>query len=42
MARKQRVQFSLSPDVVERIDSIPRGERSGEVENALRDHFEDL
>lgn len=42
MPRKQRVNFSLDPDVVNRLDDIPSGERSGTVETALREYFDDL
>jgi metal-responsive CopG/Arc/MetJ family transcriptional regulator len=36
MARKQRVNFSLAPDVVEKLDEIPDGDRSTFVERAVR------
>jgi metal-responsive CopG/Arc/MetJ family transcriptional regulator len=40
MARKQRVTFSLSPDIVERLDEqIEKGERSATVEEALEDYL---
>lgn len=40
MARKQRVTFSLDPDVVDRLDEqIEKGERSAAVEAALEDYL---
>ena len=42
MPRKQRVNFSLDPDVVERLDSeVPKGERSETVEVALQEYLSD-
>jgi hypothetical protein len=37
MARKQRVNFSLAPDVVDKLDEIPDGDRSTFVERAVRE-----
>lgn len=42
MARKQRVNFSLDRDLVDRLDEeIPRGERSETVEHALQEYLDD-
>ena len=37
MARKQRVNFSLAPDVVDKLDQIPEGDRTTFVERAVRE-----
>jgi len=37
MARKQRVNFSLAPDVVDKLDEIPEGDRTTFVERAVRE-----
>lgn len=41
MARKQRVNFSLAPEIVDRLEDVPRGERSQTVEHALEEYFGD-
>jgi metal-responsive CopG/Arc/MetJ family transcriptional regulator len=42
MGRKQRVTFSLDPEIVERLDEqVDHGERSAAVENALDDYLWD-
>lgn len=41
VARKQRVNFSLDRDVVNRLDNeVPKGERSETVEHALQEYLE--
>lgn len=37
MARKRRLNFSLADDVVEKLDQIPKGERTAFVENSVRE-----
>lgn len=42
MPRKQRVNFSLDPEIVERLeDQVEYGKRSETVEHALQKHLDD-
>jgi hypothetical protein len=37
MGRKRRLNFSLADDVVDKLDQLPKGQRTGFVERAVRE-----